>query len=199
MADPHAAAAAAAAGEEPTSAYSPLLLPPRAQNNHDDHHHRQQQQQSRNRSGEDGDTQLDQILQRLDTFLSFLGFKQLTVLSFVLSWTAFVLIGVVLPVIVLELSDCSNCEKYQIKSFELYIVASQASLAAVSLLCLSHNLRKYGIRKFLFVDRYCGQMSRFHDEYIKQIKVSVPPSFSFFYGKRFSCLGISIYRKRHQK
>lgn len=163
MADPHAAPAAA----EPSSVQSPLLAG--AQNDHD----HQQQQQGRDLSLDVGDTELDQTLQKLETFLSFLGFKQSTVLSVVLSWTAFVLVGVVLPAIVLELSDCSGCEKYQMKNFELDILASQASLAAVSLFCLSHNLRKYGIRKFLFVDRHNGQMSRYRDEYIKQIKVRI--------------------------
>ncbi|XP_010044772.2 uncharacterized protein LOC104433649 isoform X2 [Eucalyptus grandis] len=168
MADPHAAA------EEPP-VLAPLLVQDQSRGNHrppppppppPPHHHR------RRREEEDVDPHLDQALHKLEMFLSFLGFNQSTVLSTVLSWTAFVVIGVVLPVIVLELSDCSDCDKYQIKNFELDIVASQACLAAVSLLCLSHNLRKYGMRKFLFVDRYSGQMSRFRDEYIKQIKVS---------------------------
>ena len=63
--------------------------------------------------------------------------------------------------------------KYQKKDFELDIVALQACLAAVSLLCLSHNLRKYGIRKFPFVDRSSGQMVRFRDEYENKITLQV--------------------------
>lgn len=169
MADPHAAA------EEPP-VLAPLLFEDQSRGNHrppppplpptttTTHDHRREE--------EDVDPHLDQALHKLEIFLSFLGFNQSTVLSTVLSWTAFVVIGVVLPVIVLELSDCSDCEKYQIKNFELDIVASQACLAAVSLLCVSHNLRKYGMRNFLFVDRYRGRMSRFRDEYIKQIKDS---------------------------
>ncbi|XP_028053700.1 uncharacterized protein LOC114258047 isoform X2 [Camellia sinensis] len=130
----------------------------------------QQQQQKQEQNPEpDCDTHLDKTLQRLESFLSLLGFNQSSVLSFVLSWVAFLLIGVALPVIALEVSDCSGCEAYQIKDFELEIVVSQACLAAVSLLCLSHNLRKYGIRKFLFVDRYSGQMARFRDEYIRKV------------------------------
>ncbi|KAA8533275.1 hypothetical protein F0562_033192 [Nyssa sinensis] len=130
-------------------------------------------QQRGNSEGERFDTQLDKTLQRLESFLTLLGFNQSSILSFALSWVAFLLIGVSLPVIILELPNCAGCEKYQIKDFELDIVASQAFLAAVSLLCLSHNLRKYGIRKFLFVDRYSGQMVRFHDEYIQKISDSV--------------------------
>lgn len=118
------------------------------------------------------DTDLDETLQWLESFLCFLGFNQSSLLSFALSWASFVILGVLLPVLTLELTDCSGCSKYQIKRFELDIVASQAILAAVSLLCLSHNLRKYGIRKFLFVDRFTGQMVRFRDEYIQKIWVS---------------------------
>ncbi|KAF2292859.1 hypothetical protein GH714_029406 [Hevea brasiliensis] len=82
--------------------------------------------------------------------------------------------GVSLPVMILELSKCGGCEKYQIKDFELDIVASQACLAAVSLACLSHSLRKYGIRKFLFLDRRSGPiMARFGHKYVQQMKDSL--------------------------
>ncbi|KAK1592857.1 hypothetical protein Q3G72_031451 [Acer saccharum] len=59
----------------------------------------------------------------------------------------------------------------ELKNFELVIVASQSCLVAVSLLCFSYNFRKYGNRRFLFVDRYSGQLARFRNQYIQQIKV----------------------------
>ena len=147
--------------ESPTQ--TPLLIP--VQNNN--HNHRVPQQE------QNEETQLDQTLKKLETFLTLLGFNQSSWLCIALSWIAFLLIGVVLPVVVLEQSKCSGCELYQIKNFELDIVASQACLAAVSLLCLSHNLRKYGIRRFLFVDRFNGKMAQLHDDYVKQIWVSI--------------------------
>ncbi|CAL9030818.1 unnamed protein product, partial [Prunus brigantina] len=56
--------------------------------------------------------------------------------------------------------------------------------AAISLVCISYNLRKYGIRKFLFVDRYHGHKLQYRDEYIQQINVSlaipIAPLFNFF-------------------
>ncbi|XVE85264.1 hypothetical protein DITRI_Ditri17bG0078200 [Diplodiscus trichospermus] len=116
---------------------------------------------------------LDVSLEKLETFLSFLGFNQSSLLSFSLSWAAFLVIGVLLPVLVLELSKCDGCETYQIKDFEMDIVASQACLAAVSLFCVSFNLRKYGIRRFLFVDRYGGHVARFTNLYVKQISDSI--------------------------
>lgn len=114
---------------------------------------------------------LEETLQKLETFLTIMGFNQSSVLGFLLSWTVFLLVGVALPVFMLEYFNCSNCDKYQIEAFELDIVASQVCLASVSLICVAHDLRKYGIGKFLFVDRCSGRMSRFRDEYINQIKV----------------------------
>ncbi|GKB77392.1 hypothetical protein Tco_0944287 [Tanacetum coccineum] len=117
------------------------------------------------------ETHLDKTLQTLKSYLLFLGFDQSSFLRFGLSWVLFLVIGVLIPVVVLMLS--TNCEVYQIKGFELFIVASHACLAAVALLCLSHNLRKYGIRKFLFVDQYSGQVERFSKEYIHKISESI--------------------------
>lgn len=154
MADPHIETE-----DVPPSNTTPLL--DSSQNNHQEE-----------RQLEIKDTQLDQTLQRLESFLTLLGFSQSSLFSFALSWFAFVVIGVLLPVLVLVIFNCSDCEKYQIEGFELVIVGSQACLAAFSLLCLSHNLRKYGIRRFLFVDRYTGHMVRFRNDYIKQIQGS---------------------------
>ncbi|OMP00213.1 hypothetical protein COLO4_12813 [Corchorus olitorius] len=131
----------------------------------------QSRQQQRRRQGQEirASDDLDDCLEKLESFLSFLGFNQSSWLSCSLSWAAFSVVGVLVPVLVLELSKCDRCEMYQIKNFELDIVASQACLAAVSLFCIAFNLRKYGIKRFLFVDRYGGQMARFSDLYVKQI------------------------------
>ncbi|TMW92694.1 hypothetical protein EJD97_012682 [Solanum chilense] len=110
------------------------------------------------------DTDLDKTLEKLELFLTLLGFNQSSVLRFVLSWILFLVLGILLPMIMLEVSNP------QIKSFEFDILVSQALVAAVSLLCLSHNLRKYGIRKFLFVN---GHIDRFSNQYHNKIHDSV--------------------------
>ncbi|KAK9052701.1 hypothetical protein SSX86_029331 [Deinandra increscens subsp. villosa] len=110
-------------------------------------------------------------LQRFELYLILLGFDQSSVLRFGISWVTFVVIGVVFPVVIVLLT--ANCDLYQIKGFELVIVVSHACLAAVALLCLSHNLRKYGVRKFLFVDQYNGHVERFSKEYIQKISESI--------------------------
>ncbi|MED6209772.1 hypothetical protein PIB30_058002 [Stylosanthes scabra] len=165
--------------EEPPPAHTPLLTshsnqnpkppPPQTQcidkNNHDDH------------AVDNDETQFDRTLARLELLLTLLGFNQRTVFSFAVSWTVFALVGTAMPLVALALSECSDgwrhCEKYEVPAFEMAIVAFQACLAAVSLLCLSHNLRKYGVRRFLFVDRHSGQLHCFHRDYVNQISGSL--------------------------
>uniref|UniRef100_A0A5B6YW62 Uncharacterized protein n=1 Tax=Davidia involucrata TaxID=16924 RepID=A0A5B6YW62_DAVIN len=115
--------------------------------------------------------QLEKSLCKLELFLQFFGFCQYSPLSFTLSWLAYTLIGVAVPVLIIVFSSrsCSDCKKYQIKTFELEILISQAILAAVALLCIPHNLRKRGVRKLLFVDRYHGHTIQFRKEYIQKI------------------------------
>ncbi|MBA0700751.1 hypothetical protein Goari_022654, partial [Gossypium aridum] len=147
--------------EQPPPAQIPLLSSNLQNDAVGGLHQRQQEIRTSNR--------LDDSLEYLERFLTCLGFNQSSLLSFSLSWAAFTVVGVLVPVLALELSQCDGCEMYQIKNFEVGIVASQACLAAVSLFCISFNLRKYGIRRFLFVDRYGGQMVRFTELYVKQI------------------------------
>ena len=163
--------------EQPAPAQIPLL-----NSNHQNDTAQNQQQRRRQQEIRTSDD-LDDSLEKLERFLSFLGFNQSSLLSFSLSWAAFLVVGVLVPVLVLELSKFDGYETYQIKDFEMDIVASQACLAAVSLFCVSFNLRKYGIRRFLFVDRYGGHMTRFTNLYVKQISVK----FLTFLKKKLVC------------
>ncbi|KAA8542154.1 hypothetical protein F0562_023306 [Nyssa sinensis] len=115
------------------------------------------------------DTELDKLVGKLELFLRFFGFCQYSPLGLTLSWLAYVAIGVAVPVLIILFSSCSGCEKFEIKRFELEILISQAILAAIALLCISHNLRKYGVRKLLFVDRCHGHKIEFRKDYIKKI------------------------------
>ncbi|KAI5385217.1 hypothetical protein KIW84_071991 [Lathyrus oleraceus] len=119
------------------------------------------------------DTEVDKTLARLELFLNILGFNPRSVLYSVICWTVFFALGVAVPLTALWMCDCSECEKYELRGCEMVIVAFQASLAAVSLLCLSHCMRKYGLRRFLFVDRYTGDVACFHRDYVNQISGSL--------------------------
>lgn len=118
------------------------------------------------------ETSLDKHLSGLENFLRAFGFCQYSFLSTALSWLAFLITAVGLPLFAIQYSHCANCERYEIKIFEIEILVSQALVAAVSLLCISHNLRKYGVRKLLFVEWHLGYMAPLRQQYVQKIHVS---------------------------
>lgn len=139
------------------------------------------------------ETQINKSLHLLETFLRVLGFCQYSFLSFTLSWISFLLLGILLPLLIIEISYCSSdCVKYQIKIFELEILVSQSLGAAISLLCVSHNLRKYGVRRFLFVDKCHGHMTQFREEYTKKIRVTYIQKPTVFYVYIFCVLSFLL-------
>ncbi|TKY59871.1 hypothetical protein E2542_SST16965 [Spatholobus suberectus] len=157
--------------EEPPESQTPLLTSNEGVENGDDNN--ENKKEDGDGENEEDESEVEESLARLERFLTALGFNQNSALSLVVSWSVFAAVGVVLPLVALSMCECQECERYEIQSFEMVIVAFQASLAAVSLLCLSHNLRKYGLRRFLFVDRYSGQMRCFYRDYVAQISGSV--------------------------
>ncbi|CAK9143457.1 unnamed protein product [Ilex paraguariensis] len=119
---------------------------------------------------ESDESQLDQSLQRLEIFLRLFGFCQYSPFSTTLSWLLFALTAVGIPILIALYSKCSDCEKYEIREFEFEILIFQAIVAFISLLGISHNLRKYGLRKLLFVDRCHGHTPQFRNQYIQKIQ-----------------------------
>ncbi|KAJ0969130.1 hypothetical protein J5N97_022007 [Dioscorea zingiberensis] len=121
---------------------------------------------------EGNDSQLAVALRRLERFLAVLGFHHASSpLSIILSCSAFLLLGIATPILCLYFSRCgSGCDKYQIERFELWVFFFEASLAGVSLGCVSRNLFKYGMRRFLFVDQHHGHVQRFQKEYVLRIQ-----------------------------
>ncbi|KAM0947016.1 hypothetical protein DsansV1_C08g0081651 [Dioscorea sansibarensis] len=119
------------------------------------------------------DSHLAVTLRRLECFLAVLGFHHTSSsLSFILSCFAFLLLGVVTPILCIYFSGCSGsrCDEYQIDHFEFWVLFFEAVLAGVSLGCVSRNLFKYGMRRFLFVDQHHGHLERLQKEYVRRIQ-----------------------------
>ncbi|URD89277.1 hypothetical protein MUK42_26594 [Musa troglodytarum] len=122
-----------------------------------------------------GDKNLDVALNRLERFLAVLGFPESPSRArLAASCAAFLLLGIAVPSAAICLSRCSQSrgDEYEVQQFELCVLVSEASLAAVSLVAVSRNLLKYGVRRFLFVDQHHGQVDRLQQEYVCQIQVS---------------------------
>ncbi|KAL2903596.1 Beta-2 adrenergic receptor [Bienertia sinuspersici] len=127
-----------------------------------------------NVDGEDSephDPELDKFLKQLEFYLRILGFDQTTPLKFALCWVVFFVVGIAVPVLIIELTHCFECDEFQMKDFEYEILTSHLLLSGVSLICVAYNIiSNRGFRRFLFVDRQKGYTLRFKDQYIKKIK-----------------------------
>ncbi|CAL9765748.1 unnamed protein product [Musa acuminata subsp. burmannicoides] len=120
-----------------------------------------------------GDKNLDVALNRLERFIALLGFLDSPSRArLAASCAAFLLLGVAVPSAAICLSRCSQSrgDEYEVQQFELCVLVSEASLAAVSLAAVSRNLLKYGVRRFLFVDQHHGQVDRLQQEYVCKIQ-----------------------------
>ena len=127
---------------------------------------------------------LRRSLRRLKTFLRLLGFIHDSPFTLSISTLSFFSFGVAAPSLVIIFFYCghgsstsSACSEYHLKNFELETLFFQATAAGVSLVCFSLSFRKYGLRIFLFVDKYQGNIALFQFDYIPKIDVS----FSFIF------------------
>jgi hypothetical protein len=130
------------------------------------------------RSPADGEARLARWLRRLEAFLAAAGLAASTRLGVAAAASALAVLGVALPALAVAVSPCrargSGCGESEVEAFELCVLLSQASAAAVSLACVSRKMAMYGIRKFLFVDPELGMRIRFQKEYVSRIKVMPP-------------------------
>uniref|UniRef100_A0A803L141 Odorant receptor n=1 Tax=Chenopodium quinoa TaxID=63459 RepID=A0A803L141_CHEQI len=119
---------------------TPLLLPPKSGTHHQNHPPKDKQEQAEGINdknvivdvdGEEVDTQLDETLKKFEFFLRFLCFDQTNPLKFVVSWFVFFVVGVAIPVLIIELTHCLDCEDYLVKDFEYEILTSHLILAGV--------------------------------------------------------------------
>jgi hypothetical protein len=126
----------------------------------------------------DGEARLARWLRRLEAFLAAAGLAASTRLGVATAASALAVLGVALPALAVAVSPCRargrGCGEFEVEAFELCVLLSQASAAAVSLGCVSRKMAMYGIRKFLFVDPELGMRIRFQKEYVSRIKVMPP-------------------------
>ena len=114
---------------------------------------------------------LDESIHKLYTSFKYLGFNHTSLYHTSLSCISFSILSVIVPLLIIFYSYCSDCDQFQIRFFEIEILVFQTIAAAVSLFCISHNLRKYGLKILLFVKLHYHQ-HLIHD-YVHKIHVSI--------------------------
>lgn len=136
-------------------------------------------------------TEQDPALARLETVLVWLGLNQSTVLKKFLAWLVFMGLGAAVPAVALWATKCTNCHKVEVMKFEVMIQISDTLLGAVSMLCIAYNMRKYGLRRLLFLDQIHHPLVRFRLDFQSQLM----ESFRLVKWIIFPCLVVKIIRE----
>ena len=91
----------------------------------------------------------------------------------VLSWSMFVVFTLVVPAMSHFMLACANCDSHHSRPYDSGVQLSLSSFAALSFLCLSRFVSKFGLRRFLFFDKLWDESSTVRRGYTSQLNVSV--------------------------
>ena len=92
-----------------------------------------------------------------------------------LSWSVFFVLAIGMPIISHFVLLCSNCDKKHQRPYDAVVQLSLSSFAAISFISFSSWARKYGIRKFLFLDKLCDVSDKVRQGYAKELQVGSFP------------------------
>ncbi|KAH9605424.1 hypothetical protein KSS87_001019 [Heliosperma pusillum] len=112
-------------------------------------------------------------LQSFRTCLSWMCVDQSTWLSACISWFVFVIFALIVPAFSHFYLACPTCDAHHHRPFDTVVQLSLSSVAALSFLCLSHFVRKYGLRRFLFLDKLVDQSDSVRHHYTSQFNKSL--------------------------
>ncbi|KMZ59818.1 hypothetical protein ZOSMA_64G00340 [Zostera marina] len=86
----------------------------------------------------------------------------------VISWIVFFILGIIVPAI--SHFVLSYTEKR--RSFDSVVQLSLSSVSTLAFTCLSKFISKYGLRRFLFIDKLVGESECVREKYIDQLNRS---------------------------
>jgi len=130
------------------------------------------------------------------TFMSLvLWFDQSNFGTALLSWSVFFLLVVIVPLISHFLLVCSDCDFHHRRPYDVIVQLSLSIFAGISFVSLSIWSRKFGMRRFLFLDKLWDVSDKVRIEYEAEIQVSVSINYKLII-KKFLDLRLKRYCKR---
>ncbi|CAA0396113.1 unnamed protein product [Arabidopsis thaliana] len=108
------------------------------------------------------------------TFMSLvLWFDQSNFGTALLSWFVFFLLVVIVPLISHFLLVCSDCDFHHRRPYDVIVQLSLSIFAGISFVSLSIWSRKFGMRRFLFLDKLWDVSDKVRIEYEAEIQRSL--------------------------
>ncbi|CAA7019665.1 unnamed protein product [Microthlaspi erraticum] len=102
-----------------------------------------------------------------------LWFDQSNRVKTILSWSVFFLLAVIVPMISHFVLICSDCDFKHRRPYDALVQSSLSIFAGISFVSLSDWSKRYGIRKFLFLDKLKDVSENIRLEYESEIQRSM--------------------------
>ncbi|KAG8385775.1 hypothetical protein BUALT_Bualt03G0080300 [Buddleja alternifolia] len=90
-----------------------------------------------------------------------------------LSWSIFFLLNIGVPLVSHFVFSCSDCDSNHQRPYDAIVQLSLSLFTAISFISISTFARKYGLRKFLFLDKLCDESERVRQGYTQQLHRSM--------------------------
>lgn len=119
-------------------------------------------------------TRLDYPGVELKSFTSCLKWvcvDQSSIWKAVLSWSIFFLLAIGSPLVSHFFLLCSTCDKNHQRPYDTIVQLSLSVFATISFLSLSFWARKYGVNRFLFLDKLPEESEKVKQGYAAQLRV----------------------------
>ncbi|KAK6154448.1 hypothetical protein DH2020_008696 [Rehmannia glutinosa] len=113
------------------------------------------------------------------TWLKWLCVDQSNNWTASLSWLVFVGFAIVVPALSHFVLACADCDSFHSRPYDSVAQLSLSGVAALSFICLSGFVRKYGLRRFLFFDKLCDESETVRKGYTFQFNRSLKLLFIF--------------------
>lgn len=112
-------------------------------------------------------------LKSFRTCLNWVCLDQSNLWKIGLSWSMFFLLAVGVPIVSHFVLLCSDCDEKHKRPYDAVVQLSLSLSAAISFFCLSSWARKYGLRKFLYLDKLGDASEKLRQSYAAELQKSM--------------------------
>lgn len=133
-------------------------------------------------------------LDDLKSFFALVFIDQSNLWRAGLSWSIFALLAIAVPLLSHFVFHCNACDHNHRRPFDSIVQLSLSVFSILSFISLSSFARKYGLRRFLFLDKLCGVSAKVQRGYVQQVHVScLISTFIFFFQNSHDMMSTYIY------
>lgn len=105
------------------------------------------------------------------SFLIWVLLDQSNIWRSIVSWSIYTLLAIGVPLLSHFVFHCTDCDEKHTRPYDSIVQLSLSTFATLSFLSLSSFTRKYGLRRFLFLDRLCDVSQKVQKGYSAQVHV----------------------------